>query len=142
MVSIFTPRPGLEDSDPPAREFLIQNMALIIQTRAHAMTPSKGHEADGRVWHTLSDAMLDLLGFRAREPGSSFPQLCRIPAEAGIEFVGEPMLEALILECERIPGSEPEFRTAMGWLHAAACQAFAAGLALRCEPLSPGSVAK
>jgi hypothetical protein len=74
-----------------------------------------------------------MLASRLEQAKESFPQLSKIGPDRSVDYVGECDLEALILETEKIPGSEAEFRSTMGKLHGAAATAFAAGLKLSCQ---------
>ena len=109
-------------------------MSLTIITRSNEFTQFSNHEADGAHWHTIPDSVVELITLKLEKAESDFPHLGKIRPTEAIEFVGAELLEALILECELIPGTETDFRVAMGKIHGAACQAWAADMALCIQP--------
>lgn len=109
-------------------------MGVSVVTLAHDSTPDSNHEAIGSHWHTIHDSVCELLVSRIEETGDDYPQLGKVRADQVVEYVEPSDLNDLILETERIPGSEPDFRFAMGKLHGAAATAFFASLMISCSP--------
>jgi len=109
-------------------------MAISVITLAHDSTADTNHEAIGSQWCTIPDSVCALLATIIGESEDDYPQLRRIRSDQAIEYTGHSELEQLILETERIPGSEPDLRSAMGKLHGAAATAFFANLMVSCRP--------
>ena len=109
-------------------------MGVSVFTLAHDSTPDRNHEAIGSRWHTIPDSVCALLASRIEETQGDYPQLRRMRTDQAVEYLEAAELEDLILETERIPGSEPELRSAMGKLHGAAATAFFANLMISCRP--------